>query len=299
MRIVVVSLLLLLSVPAAAQEGISGTILGLTGDKRVKIVWGQDDTASGDHVFGGSNIFRLYGYDTDDDTIRAIKSTLDDYTKPLITYDGERIVYSDRVERKVFVVDWDGSGRQQIATGFAGAVWYDAAGGKEWVYFQDGGDGDNDPFPLRRTNLDNPAEVELVWDDTDTNAYWMSISADGARIASSWPWPDCGAVVPRYDGSGGGDRYTPTTGYYDNGCWTTVTPDTSYRVGVFDGPHRAWKVWDWPPGSMRTLNLHSAPGIDGWEIYHPKMSNHPLFLTMTGPYSNGAMGDNNIGAGGP
>jgi len=295
----VFSLIVFYSLSAAAQEGISGTILGLTGDKRVKIAWGQDNDADGDHVFGESNTFRLYGYDTEDDTIRIIKDTLDDYAKPLITFDGERIVYSDRLERKVFVVNWDGSGRQQIVTGFAGAVWYDSNSGKEWVYYQENGDGDNNSLPLKRVNLDNPSEVELVWNDSEVNCLWMSISADGARIASSWPWPNCGVIVPSYDGGGGGDLYAPSTGYYDNGCWTTVSPDTAYRVGVFDGPHRAWKVWDWPPGSMRTLDLHSAPGIGGWEIYHPKMSNHPRFLTMTGPYSQGAMGDNNIGAGGP
>jgi hypothetical protein len=292
--------LLALLAPRVAwgQAGISGTILQLSGDKRVKIVWQRDTTPAGDNVFGGANVFRLMGYDTDDDAIRTIQNSLDDYTKPLFTHDGSRIVYSDRVERKVFVCGWDGSGIRQLASGFAGAVWFDSASSKEWVYFQEGGDGDNNPLPVKRVNLDNTGEIELVWDDSDTNAYWMSISSDGARIASSWPWPQCGASVPAYDGSGGGTIYIPDSGYYTTGCWTTITPDTSYRVGVFDGPHRGWQVWDWPVGTMRLLDLHSAPGIDGWEIYHPKMSNNPRFLAITGPYSNGTMGDNNIGAGG-
>ncbi len=293
-------MLLALLVPRTGwgQAGISGTILQLSGDKRVKIVWQRDTSAAGDNIFGGANIFRLMGYDTVDDTVRIIQNSLDDYTKPLLTHDGMRIVYSDRVERKVFVCGWDGSGIQQIASGFAGAVWFDPANSKEWVYFQEGGDGDNDPFPMKRINLDNTNEVELVWDDNDTNAYWMAISSDGARIASSWPWPQCGSAVPSYDGSGGGNIYIPDNGYYTSGCWTTITPDTNYRIGVFDGPHRGWLVWDWPPGTMRLLDLHSAPGIAGWEIYHPKMSNNPRFLAITGPYSNGTMGDNNIGAGG-
>ncbi len=239
------------------------------------------------------------GYDTDDDTIREIKSALDDYTKPLLTHDGSRIVYSDRVERKVFVCDWDGSGVRQVASGFAGAVWFDEQSGTEWVYFQQGGDGDNDSLPINRVNLDNTGQVELVWSSSDTNAYWMSISSDGARIASSWPWPKCGAGEPSYDGSGGGNLYYPDSGYYTTGCWTTITPDTTYRVGVFDGAHRDWQVWDWPVGQMRILDLHTAPGINGWEIYHPKMSNNPRFLAITGPYSQGQMGSNNIMAGGP
>jgi len=290
---------LLWPLPGRGQAGISDTILQLSGNQRVKIVWQRDTTPAGDNVFGGANVFRLLGYDTADDTIRVILNNLDDYTKPLLTHDGQRIVYSDRVERKVFVCNWDGSGVRQVANGFAGALWFDESTATEWVYFQEGGDGDNDALPLKRVNLDDGNQVELVWSASQTNAYWLSISADGARVASSWPWPQCGAAEPSYDGSGGGSLYIPDSGYYTTGCWTTITPDDNYRVGVFDSAHRNWQVWDWPPGTMRMLDLHAAPGINGWEIYHPKMSNNPRFLAMTGPYSNGTMGDNNIRAGGP
>jgi len=291
--------LLLLCTGADAAEGISASLLNLTGDKRVKIVFSRDTTAGGRNFFGEANVFKMYVYDTADDEIREIKSSLDDYSKPLITHDGQRIVYSDRVEHKVRVINWDGSGQRDLVNGFAGSLWYDEASDKEWVYYQENGNGDNSSNPIKRLDIDNTGDKLLVWNQTETNALWMSISGDGARIASSWPWSKCGAIEPGYGGGGGGGIYYPDTGYYTTGCWTTILPDSSYKLGVFDGPHRAWKVWDWPTGSMRTLDLHSAPGIDGWEIYHPRLSNHRRHLVMTGPYSVGSMGANNIGNGGP
>ena len=46
-----------------------------------------------------------------------------------------------------------------------------------------------------------------------------------------------------------------------------------------------------------TVNINGAPGIDGFEVWHPRWSNHPRFLTMTGPYAVGGA-DNKIRGGG-
>ena len=35
------------------------------------------------------------------------------------------------------------------------------------------------------------------------------------------------------------------------------------------------------------VNINNAPGIDGYEVYHPRWANHPRFLTITGPYTAG------------
>lgn len=35
------------------------------------------------------------------------------------------------------------------------------------------------------------------------------------------------------------------------------------------------------------VNINNAPGIEGYEIYHPRWANHPRFLTITGPYTAG------------
>ncbi len=46
------------------------------------------------------------------------------------------------------------------------------------------------------------------------------------------------------------------------------------------------------------VNINNAPGIDGYEVYHPRWTNHPRFLTMTGPYTVGTEA-NKIRGGGP
>lgn len=39
--------------------------------------------------------------------------------------------------------------------------------------------------------------------------------------------------------------------------------------------------------------------MKGFEVYHPRWSNHRRFFTLTGPYEIGRPGANLIGAGGP
>ena len=45
------------------------------------------------------------------------------------------------------------------------------------------------------------------------------------------------------------------------------------------------------------MNINGAPGIDGYEVYHPRWSNHPRIMAMTGPYKVGS-GSNRIAGGG-
>jgi hypothetical protein len=45
------------------------------------------------------------------------------------------------------------------------------------------------------------------------------------------------------------------------------------------------------------ININSASGISGHEVYHPRWSNHPQVMVMTGPYKAG-FGANRIAGGG-
>ncbi|MGH9462564.1 MAG: hypothetical protein ACRD1X_15220, partial [Vicinamibacteria bacterium] len=57
---------------------------------------------------------------------------------------------------------------------------------------------------------------------------------------------------------------------------------------IFDGAHRNLTIVDSDNRKERwKVSIHSAPGIDGYEIYHPRWSNHPRFLAITGPYTVG------------
>jgi len=275
--------LLLLAPMAQAQEGLADDILALTDGKRVKIAWAQDPQGSGD-AYVTEDVWQLLLYDTQDDTIRIIRSQLDSYARPLITHDGNRIVYTDVPDRNIYVIDSDGSNRRLVASGYAGALWYDSDSGTEWVYYQEGA-GEGSDQPLRRINLDNGDQIELVWDQTDADLSWLSVSSDGRRVGGSWPWPESGVIVPDYDGSGGGDIYYTQNGYYQTGCWTCISPDDTYRYSVFPGTHREWISYAWPVGDPWIMSLVPPDPPMGAEdrVYSPKLSNHPDFLTLVAP----------------
>ncbi len=177
LRPVVVFICLMASVggrPLYAAEGLSQSILALTGGKRVKIVWMRDTSAAANNFFGGANVSQLVRYDTNDDTEVILNATSDDYTRPLISHDGNQIVYTDRVERLIYVVNWDGSNRRFIKNGFAGTLWYESSTNKQWVYYEENGDGWSTSGPVRRVNLNNTGEDQIVWNQTATDAMWMS-----------------------------------------------------------------------------------------------------------------------------
>lgn len=42
-----------------------------------------------------------------------------------------------------------------------------------------------------------------------------------------------------------------------------------------------------PDGGRWNVNINSAPGMDGSEVYHPRWSNHTRIMALTGPYTVG------------
>ena len=102
---------------------------------RLRVVWVQDMGDGSDGDAKGGNL-RLMGLDTGDGKgERAILETVGNYAKPLMTSRGDRVVYSDRVRKKAYVVNWDGSGQRELFTGFALALWVDPRDNREWVYY--------------------------------------------------------------------------------------------------------------------------------------------------------------------
>lgn len=84
----------------------------------------------------------------------------------------------------------------------------------------------------------------------------------------------------------------------EHGCWTSTAPDESRVFWVFDGAHRNLRMFRAGYEEGWTIPLHQAPGIKGYEVYHPRWSNHVRFLTMTGPYITGKGKGSSIGGGG-
>src|SRR5262249_14312337 len=187
---------------------------------------------------------KLMGFDSQDGKgERPILGETRNYAKPLLTPDGQRVVYSDRYSKEVYVVNWDGTGKRKLGTGYAAEVWADPQTGEVWVYActQVGKLNSINFKSLRRTRLDAPGEKrvrwEPVWDKTEISPDNFQLSADGTHAAGEFPWPSGGTA----------DLTARSWRKRADGCWASLAPDNSYLCWVFDGPHR--NLYMYPPGS--------------------------------------------------
>jgi len=266
--------------------GRASEVRALTG-ARTRVVWiqgdGTDPFASGDRLV-------LMGLDTDDPRgERIIVGERRNYRKPLLTPSGDRVIFSTRsspdADPAVMIVNWDGSGSRRLAPGFALTVWQDPADRRDWVYV--GLDGARDDFrTVRRFRIDDPASGELVWNKTVVSADSFQVSADGRSAGGLFPWPEAGIVqLPNRSWRKLGE-----------GCWTALSDVGTPLFWYFDGSHRNLSMVDVGSDTRWTVSINSAPGFGTAETYHPRWSNHPRFLAVTGPYNQG--GQNQVRSGG-
>jgi len=278
--------------PQSAAQTAAGPAAGVrafTGG-RTRVVWVQGDGT--DPQATGLNLV-LMGIDTDDARgERVILGKRRSYVKPLITRKGDRIVFSTRPDPgppEVFVVNWDGSGLTRLASGFALAVWQDPGDGREWIYVgTDNGSEKYDFATVSRIRLDDPGVREMVWNRTTVSSDTFQVSADGRLAAGLFPWPDVGvAELPNKSWRKLGE-----------GCWTSLTDAGGRLFWYFDGAHKNLTLIDLASDRRWVVPIHTVPGFRNAEVYHPRWSNHPRFMVMSGPYTLGAPGTNQVRAGG-
>jgi len=260
----------------APSEPDDDPVRALTG-AATRVAWIQDSQDGRDPFAQGTRL-RLMGLDTEDGRgERALLPDLGSYAKPIITPDGRRVLYSNRPERAVYLVDWDDGSRRRIADGFGLAVWQDPAG-TDWAYVGTAYDDSEFPpyAPVHRVRLDDPSVRALAWETPPIAEDNFQLSADGRLASGAYPWPYCGL----------GDLANREVSRKAEGCWPDLSPDNSYVLWVFDGSHRNLLMFS-PDGGRWTVSINSAPGMNGSEVYHPRWSNHPRVLAVTGPYTVG------------
>lgn len=272
-----------------AYGDIAANVRSLTGN-RSRLVWSQDQNNSDFRGYDAND--RLFGFDTDDG--KGIRQICPDgdcgtfgYTKPLFTGDGQRIVFSNRDDNNVYVVNFDGSNKRTITKGLAACV--RTIGGTHWAYIRKGdneqGDAGSD---IRRYNIDSPSQEEIVWTNTDVgnnHQIWFSVSGDGKRAAGTFPWSTAKAVIlpnGNYVGSSGG-------------CWASMAPDNSYSWWIFEGNHQKVKMFNASGSQTATVAVNNTPATSGKEVYYPRWTNHARFIVMCGPGVGGATSDVYIG----
>jgi hypothetical protein len=246
--------------------------------------------ADGTDIISKGEKLLLMGYDSQDGQgERQLHPTPGNYARPLITPLGNRVVFSDQLRPAVFVLNWDGSGLRELGEGIALAVWMDPETRKEWVYV--GSDIKTDPVTfgaVARHQIDAWDVSEVVWDRRRVSPDSFQVSTDGRLAGGLFPWPGAGVVeLPK----GKWRRL-------GRGCWTGLAGGGVSLFWIFDGSHRNLTLIDFARDERWQVNINNAPGIDGYEIYHPRWANHPRFLAMTGPYTIGTEA-NKIRGGGP
>lgn len=275
---------------AAADAGSLTPVAELT-SARTRVVWVQDQSPENDDSIALGRQLLLMAFDSTDGLgERPIVPVPGSYAKPLLTPDGQRVVYSDRYSRECFVINWDGTGRRRLGSGFAVDVWSDPVTGDTWVYaaIQVGALDSFNFRTVRRIRLDGGREWELVWKKTEISPDNFQLSADGTLAAGEFPWPIGGTA----------DLGTQMVRRRADGCWASLAPDNSGLCWIFDGPHR--NVYLYPRDSPHgwKVGMNTAPGLESHEVFHPRWSNHVRYFGLTGPYKVSTR-VNAIAGGGP
>ena len=245
----------------------------------LRVAWTRDVGEGTDVVSYGDQLV-LMAYDSEDG--RGERVVLDEpasYAKPLITPDGASIVFTIRHQGTAYAIDWDGTGLRRVADGFALDVWADPEDGTAWVYV--GGDErptDPPSYPLvRRHRLDDPAVSEVVWDAQPVSGDSFQVSADGRTAAALLPWPTAGVI----------DLENGTWRKLGEGCWTAFSPGADPLFWYFDGAHRNLTLVDVDTDERWGVPINDDPLFGGFEVYHPRWTNDPRAIVLTGPYTVG------------
>lgn len=285
-RVFAAGLLLVFFSTFAAAAG-ENSVEAWTG-KHTRLVWVQDQGKGADTFAQGFQLM-LYGFDSSDGRgERALLPDVGNFFKPLFTPDGSHVVVSNRKNRQMYLVEWQSGRVTELGSGVAVEVWQDPENSKTWIYFFYGDQPENKygtTQPLFRFSLDNPRKKERVWDRTRMAWSNMQLSKDGEILGGLFPWPHGGVLHMR-------DKKWQRFG---RGCWTSLSPDNSKLLWIFDGLHRNVQIHDVKNGGSWKVPINGAAG--GYEVYHPRWSNHPRFFVVTGPYEKGD-GGNRIGGGG-
>ena len=255
-----------------------------------RVVWIQEQGSGADTFAFGQN-FKLMGYDSrDGKKERSLLTKTGNFYKPILTPDGKKVVVSSRKRHEIYLVDFEKKKKKSLGKGVAVDVWQDPATGKTWAYALAGDGPENKYFtthPLIRFPLDKPNKRELVWDKTHLSWSNFDLSRDGKFAGGLFPWPHAGILSFEKN----------SWKRYGKGCWTALSPDNSGILWIFDGLHRNLNFVNPFTEQFWTTSINNAPGIEGFEVYHPRWSNHISYLSMTGPYVEGE-GGNKIGGGG-
>jgi hypothetical protein len=238
----------------------------LTGGIHTRVAWRE----GGDQIKGGSKT--INGFDSKTGKIHTIWS--DGAVKSVLCSDGNKLLVTSG-DYKVWVVDWDGSNKKQLAAGSVSDGWRDPATGKDWAIYRASGTGTGGG--IHRVSIDDPTQkVEVYGGPEGHSVYpWFQISADGKSAASFFPYGTAGFL----------DIASGKVTTVSKGCWSGMASDNSGNWFHLTGSHKSLVAFN------KTKKLGSfgiMPQNKGGQSYCPRAAEGPekggLFFTISGWY---------------
>lgn len=263
--ILIATLSLLFSFPHSLSADLSSDLEQVTGN-RTKIVFarcvagdGNSDLVTPDYSLGGFDSYRNEFFE--------VVSGPRYCANPIITPDGNAVLFSDLGKKRVNIVSWAGTDARMFVSGYALSVQRDTATKTDWVYVSDSAYGNS----ITRYNLTDTSQHETIWDKTRVSIRF-TVSADGRFAGGEFPWPVAGEISIK-------DNEFKMFG---SGCNTAIAPDNSYRLFHMEATHRSIWMYDSNAKVINQLLFDAVTG-EGNSAWIPRWSNDVRFFTLTAP----------------
>jgi hypothetical protein len=249
--------------------------LSLTGGLPVRFLWLQND--AGEPY--GIEPCRLMAWDTDSGTERRLVDDLiitrQMWSEAIALSQDGAVAFFAGMDGHTYRVDWSGKNRSKLLDN-ALPLCCIFTGGKHWLYYC------VDRVNVHRLNIYDPGERQHVWTLTqnygeiDTlEVEWFQVSPDGMQATGAFTWNVCGMVDIGATG---------TFRELYRGCWPSISPDSTYRMGCMNWAHTGIYLYD--KDGARLAEIGTAVHTGGNVAYHPRWSTHLRFYTFTGPYND-------------
>jgi hypothetical protein len=278
--------LLACGLASADTASVTTRVLTLTANRQVKLVWFEPQSSAGDQEGKGSD-HKLMGFDSHNGGVHEILAATGTYNKPLLTADGSRVVFSNLTTGKCYVVNWDGSGTvRTLVSGHALDAWRDPLNSEDWVYVRKSSG-------IWRCKMTDTTVSQLIWNRVATGndgdgmytQDYFQVSADGTHAVDQVNgWPNIGMML----------LPNASVGYlHRTGCWSSMSPDNSYRALHRSADH--WAVWlyntpadtgHWVDLSAVTADWDAGQAGPCKYVSMIKWTTDPRFVAMVSPDVN-------------
>ena len=251
--------LMSVALPQAATinpDTIAARLKAMTGKSHVKVVYTRDSVGIQEDfpAYGDFTTDQvLVGFDSDSAKEDTLQTFLSNYQNPLISHDGNRIVYTrirgtqnNADSMYTYVIDWKkNAAPRKVANGLTGCLWFDSVNNKEYVIYSPLISGGN----VYKRDLDDTMSDTMLLSEYKPITQWLRISKDGKCLASC------------FGGFSGGTAAFYVIGPKDSilatdngGCCPSMPYDNTYRLVMTTTNHNAWNVTA-PDGSGGLANF--------------------------------------------